>query len=433
MKPSVLKNLAWLFGERVALTLLVFLSNVYVIRYLGAERFGQLALFQVWLALTLTSTEFGLRRVFLALGQSRAIRLVLSATVRIKAFLGFGLAAVILVAILYLDRPPEYALLVGVVLLAPLEAYVYRFEAQLRNDVLARIRIGLAIVFAAARIGLCFGGFGVAEIAATYALPPVLLGFSCRLLARREEAHAIPAEHPVREANVRGHLLRRASFMFASVLAVQLHARADQLLLNAFAGATELGLYAGAYKFLEQLMMIPVIVNSVLLPAMSRRGDADTADGLEQAYFATFVLALGLALAVGLAAKPIVALVLGPEFAPAADILAILAWGIPGLFLASVSGLFYSLKGLEHLGFVRNLTGLATTVVLGLILIPRYGAAGAAWSMVASYTFIAFGLEWLSPRFRRNVELKLKAFIAMFSVRSYEALIQRMGRPSEPR
>jgi len=37
------------------LTLLVFLSNVYVIRCLGAERFGEFALFQVYLALSLTS------------------------------------------------------------------------------------------------------------------------------------------------------------------------------------------------------------------------------------------------------------------------------------------------------------------------------------------------------------------------------------------
>ncbi|WP_332674912.1 flippase [Aromatoleum sp.] len=432
MKSAVMKNLVWLFGERVALTLLVFLSNVYVIRYLGAERFGELALFQVYFALTLVATEFGLRRVFLALGRSRAIRLVLSATVTIKAFLGAGLAVVLLTAIVYLHAPAEYYLLVGVVLLAPLEAYVYHFEARLQNDLLARIRIGLAIVFATGRVGLCLAGAGVATIAATYVLPAMLLGLTCRVLVRRHALPALAATASARGAAVRAHVLRRSSYLFGSALILQLHARADQLLLHAFAGTGELGLYAGAYKFLEQLLMIPVILNGVLLPAMSRWDEGRAAEGLEQTYFATFLIALGLAGVVGLGAGPIIGFVLGPGFEASARILEVLALGIPGLFLANVSGLYYSLHGLEHLGFIRNLAGVVTGVALGLILIPRYGAIGAAWSMVASYTFTAFGIEWVSSRFRRNVQLKARAFAAMFSIRSYGALIALVGRQGGP-
>lgn len=432
MKRSVASNLAWLLGERVALTLVVFVSNVYVIRYLGAERFGELALFQVYLALTLTSTEFGLRRVFLALGQARAVQLVLAATVRIKMALGALLAVVIVGAVIGLHGRPEFLLLLVVVALAPLEAYVYHFEAQLRNDLLARIRIVLALALAALRVGLCAGGFGVTAIAATYVLPGVLLGLVCRTLARREAPPPAPP-HPAREAAVRGHVLRRSCFFFGSVILVQLHSRTDQLLLNAFAGSAELGIYAGAYKFLEQILMFPAMLTAVLLPALSRRSEAETTRGLEQAYFAILVLALAMAVGFSVAARPLVAIVLGPGFERAAGVLAILAWGIPGLFLASASGLFYSVNGLEQRAFVRNLMGLATAVGLGLILIPRYGAAGAAWSMVASYSFLAFGAEWCWAPLHRNARLKVRAVAALFSMRSYGALMHRMAGHHEPR
>lgn len=429
MSRAVSKNLAWLFGERVVVTLLVFVSNVYVIRYLGAQRFGQLALFQVYLALTLTSADFGLRRVFLALARSRALGAVLTLTVRIKFVLGLALAALLLAIVLGSGAPPEYLLLAGVALAAPLDAYVYHFEAGLRNDLIARIRIVVAIGFAAIRVGLCAKGFDVAAIAVTYALPPVLLGTACRVFAAREPLAPRPRLSPARIATIRGQLLRRAAFLFGSVLVVQLHARTDQLLVSFFAGPAELGLYAGAYKFLEQMMMIPVLLNGVLLPAIGRRrGAAETARALEQVYFATFLVSLGLALVVAVAARPIVDLVLGAGFERSADILAILAWGLPGLFVAAVSGLFYSLNGLEHLALLRNLAGFVVSVLLGVLLVPRLGAEGAAWTMVASYSFLAFGFEWCAPRFRRNVRLKLNAFISMFSARSYGALIERMGR-----
>lgn len=429
MTRAVSKNLAWLFGERIVVTLLVFVSNVYVIRYLGAERFGQLALFQVYLALALTSTDFGLRRVFLALARSRALDVVLALTVRIKLVLGLALAAILLAIVLASDAPPQYLLLAAVVLAAPLDAYVYHFEAKLRNDLLARIRIVVAIALAAIRVGLCMKGFGVAAIAVTYALPSLLLGAACRALAAREPARTRPRLSPARVSTIRRHLLRRSAFLFGSLLVVQLHARTDQLLVNFFAGPAELGLYASAYKFLEQMMMIPILLNGVLLPAIGRRrGAAETARALEQVYFGTFLISLGLALVVTAAARPIVDLVLGPGFERSADVLAILALGIPGLFLAAVSGLFYSVNGLEHLALVRNLAGFTISALLGVLLVPRLGAEGAAWTMVASYSFLAFGFEWCAPRFRGNVRLKLKAFMSMFSVRSYGALIERMGR-----
>ena len=426
MKRVIATNLAWLLAERVLVTLVVFVSNVYVIRTLGATRFGELALFQVYLALTLTGTEFGLRRVFLALGRSRAVGLVVDATVAIKLAVGALLGVALAVALRQLDSRPEYFLLLAVVALAPLEAYVYHFEAQLRNDLLARIRIGLALAMAGARVVLCLSGAGVPTLAATYVLPSVLLWLACRVLARRRPR---PRATPRRRAAVRGHVLRRAAFFFGSVILLQLHARIDQLLLAALAGSAELGIYAGAFKFIEQLALLPAMLTGVLLPALSRRAAGDTASSLHVVYFAAFAASLGLAAALALGAGPLVALALGPGFAAAAPVLTVLAWGVPALFLANVSGLFYSLEGMEHWAFLRNLAGLALGLALGLVLIPRYGALGAAWSMVTSYSFVAFAVEWCAPRLRRNARLKARAFGALFSPRGYGALLARMGLP----
>ncbi len=424
MKRSIASNLGWLLLERVVVTLLVFVANLYVIRYLGAERFGMLALFQVWLALTLTGTDFGLRRVFLALARSRAIGLVLGATVRVKLAVGTSAGTVLALALWAFEAPPQYWLLLSVLALAPLEAYVYHFEAQLRNDLLARIRITLALAMAGARVGLCVGGAGVAALAVTYVLPSLLLWTTCRVLAR---GHTRPVASSARQDAVSGHVLRRAGFFFGSMVLVQLHARIAQLLLAAFADRAELGYYAGAFKFIEQLALLPAMVSSVLLPALSRGSSGQTAHKLEAVYFAAFLASLALAAGLVLTAPTLIALTLGPGFAPAAPVLAVLACGVPAVFLANLSGLFYSLERMEHWALLRNFAGLAVGLALGLVLIPRHGALGAAWSMVASYAFVAFAVEWCSPHLRRNALIKLRAFGALFSPRGYGALFARMG------
>jgi O-antigen/teichoic acid export membrane protein len=274
-------------------------------------------------------------------------------------------------------------------------------------------------------VGLCAAGYGLSALAATYVLPSILLWLMCRLLARREGELAPPESN--RAARVQDHVLRRAALFFGSLLLVQLHARIAQLLLAAFAGHAELGLYGAASKFIEQALMLPAMLSAVLLPAMSRRHADETAARLEQVYFATLLLSLGLAVAFALASEPLVRWILGPEFAAASGILAILALSLPGLYLTSVSGLYYSLNGLELWALLRNLAGLALALVFGLLLIPRHGATGAAWATVASYTLTAFAVEWCAPAFRANVLLKLRALASLWSARSYAALFARMG------
>ncbi|WP_446914185.1 oligosaccharide flippase family protein, partial [Klebsiella pneumoniae] len=69
---------------------------------------------------------------------------------------------------------------------------------------------------------------------------------------------------------VRKYILSRSFFFWVSVLAVQLNMRTDQLMLSALAGTASVGIYAGAYKLVEQLMSIPSILANVLLPHISR-------------------------------------------------------------------------------------------------------------------------------------------------------------------
>lgn len=429
---SVRASVAWLVGERVATTLVVFASNILVIRYLGAEGFGHLALFQIFLALLTLGTDLGLRRVFLSLGRARALTLVSAATWRIKAVLALLLGAALAGAVLGQQAAPDYLLLLGVVLAAPLDVHLYRFEAGLRNGLLARIRVGLALAMALARVLLCWGGQDLTLIAATYVAPPVLLNLIVAALGRsslRERSATAAKLSRARLRTVQRHVLRRALWGFGAVLILQLGLRADQLLLGHLAGPQALGWYASAYKFVEQIGMLAMMLNGILLPALSRRGEAETRALLQSIYFATLVASLLAAAVLGGAAGLIVDTAYGPAFAPAGEVLAILALAIPGITLSLTGTLYYSLTGADAQLMLRAAAGLAIALAASLLLIPRYGAVGAAWAVVISQTLLAFGVDAMTPATRANNALKWQALAGLFSPENYRRLASQARRP----
>jgi O-antigen/teichoic acid export membrane protein len=334
--------------------------------------------------------------------------------------------------VLGLEVPPDYLLLLGVVLAAPLDIFLYRFEADLRNGLLARIRVGLALAMALARVLLCWGGQDLTLIAATYVAPPVLLNLIVAGLGRTllRERSGTPAKLPgARLRAVQRHILRRALWGFGAVLILQLGLRLDQLLLAHLVGPRELGWYASAWKFLEQVTILATMANGILLPALSRRSQAETRALLQSIYFATLVASLLAAAVLGGAAGLIVDTAYGPAFGPAGEVLAILALAIPGITLSLTGTLYYSLTGADAQLMLRAAAGLAIALAASLLLIPRYGAVGAAWAVVISQTLLAFGVDGLSRATRANNVMKWQALAGLFSPENYRRLVSQARRP----
>ena len=112
------------------------------------------------------------------------------------------------------------------------------------------------------------------------------------------------------------------------------------------------------------------------------------------------MLALSVLLALGLTwlADPIVTLVYGSHFTPAAQALRVLIWSlIPYTFSAYLS-LDFIAQGKERKILQATLFGLAISAGMYALLIPRIGAIGAGWGMLTGEGVVAATLLWLSRK-----------------------------------
>lgn len=164
-----------------------------------------------------------------------------------------------------------------------------------------------------------------------------------------------------------------------------LNTRLDFAILGAWAGPAVLGSYAVASKYAELLRLPSLALTWITYP---RLVGLDTATAARRA----MALARPALLAVALAAIPVFALagpvtrlLYGSGFESAVRPAQVIAAGMVLSGAAgAASGYLYG-RGRPGLNSAVLAVGLGATVVLDLLLIPRYGAMGAAVASAVAY------------------------------------------------
>jgi O-antigen/teichoic acid export membrane protein len=179
----------------------------------------------------------------------------------------------------------------------------------------------------------------------------------------------------------------------AGELATSTNARADQSIMGAISPERELGLYAVAVNAGEVLLYLPNAVGSAIVPNLVETGydelEATTLRAFRMVFAVTTVAVVGAAIAGTL----LIPLVFGAKFEGSITPFLLLlpgAWGYAAqkVFSSALTGL--GQPGRSSLG---PLTALLTGLALDAVLIPLYGAQGAAGA--ASAAFIAGGIASL--------------------------------------
>lgn len=247
----------------------------------------------------------------------------------------------------------------------------------------ARVQEGLVLLvlrasglcLAAAALAAGAGFVGLSWALAVSTAPALVLG---AWLLRR---HRPPV--PGRQATV-ARVLQQAAPLAVYGGLLLLSPRVEALLLPWLRDDAETGLFVVALTALWPLSLVPNAVASGAMPALTR--EALAGEGLVRRRTAATLALFAAPAAVGLwiVAPSLVPFVFGPEFAPAAAWLRILAMALVPMFINGL--LSWALIAAERASLLPRLLGMRIGVafVLALVLVPRFGATGAAVGFVVS-------------------------------------------------
>ena len=245
--------------------------------------------------------------------------------------------------------------------------------------------------------------YGVNGAVAAYVLACALVLVLARVLWRQ----AAPRAHFKHETPVRGEVLRSCLPLLWLNLMLAALMWADALLLGVWGSATDVGIYAIAKRVAIVLGLVTYAVSISAPPRFATLYDQGRVGELERLARTTLCLMglLGLPVLVVLVAFPDWVLGwFGDDFRAGAELLTVLALGQFATFLHVVNAKLLIMAGRERLvGGVVTVVADAN-IALNCVLIPEYGAMGAA---------IAYTLSHTAMSVTSTVVLKAKLSIAL--------------------
>ena len=232
--------------------------------------------------------------------------------------------------------------------------------------------------------GLYFALWRFAPVDLKYLILPVQGLRLVKSLVLTALSGARPPRQSLREDRA---LFRQAlSFGFLpmlSTLLVTFNYTLDILFLKSMGTAEELSLYTLAALIINYVWMIPDAFKEVLYSRVAR-GESETEVRISIRGSVALVLLCGGAFA--LAGRPVLAWVFGAEFLPAWNLVLILFIGAVSMIYYKMLGVVLITEGRTGVYFGILLSSVLLNAVSNLLMIPRFGMIGAAWSSVLSYT-----------------------------------------------
>ncbi|HEX2086099.1 MAG TPA: oligosaccharide flippase family protein [Solirubrobacteraceae bacterium] len=172
-----------------------------------------------------------------------------------------------------------------------------------------------------------------------------------------------------------------------TVLTQHLSYRVDILFIQVLKGNADVGWYSVTTTLAELLWYLPMAVGFVVFPRVAA-GRAARDDATEVAALCrwTILATAAAAVVLGVVASPLIEVMFGEDFLPAASATRLILFGIvTNVWFQIFSGYLAGAGRLRPI-LAGTGAGVALNVVLNLLLVPELGIDGAAISSSISYT-----------------------------------------------
>ena len=389
--PGLRRHYTSTLAANAAILLLGIVSGVLAARLLGPEGRGELAAIIVWPTALWVVGSLGMPQTvtFFSAQQPERRSVLLSTSLVIAAAQSGVLIAVgyFLLPLLLSRHRPEVLQLARLFLLTiPLSLFsIYLLnllQGAMRLDAYNLSRIFLAAWYAL----VLFVLFLLEQPHLGQVVAWQLGGYAAGLLLNAGLVHHLLRPQWCWDASILRPLLSYAARNQLWAASYHLNPRLDQLAMSVWLAPEALGLYVVAVSLVSPLTITPNAIGIVTLPAAAREGSAHAADVIRLSLRWVLVLLLAGAAALFVLVPYLLPIFFGESFAPAVTACRVLVVAMIPLGLSVV--LYESLRALNRplVPAFAELTGIAATLILLYLLLPRFGYLGAAFASLGAYS-----------------------------------------------
>lgn len=429
VKNRTIKNAGWLIGGQLTNKVLSFVVGIFTARYLGPSNYGLINYAAAYITFFASVCTLGINSVIvknlvdhpeeegLTLGTTMVLRMVSSL---LSAVMIIGIVSVV-------DMGEPETILVAALSTISLFFQAFDslrswFQAKLQSKFAAIASVIAYLAVSGYKILLLVLHKSVAWFAVANAIDYLVVAVFLLLAYRRQGGPKFSfSGRKARE------LLTSSVSFIVSGLMISVYASTDKLMLKQMLSETAVAHYALAVSISGMWTFVLSAIIESLYPSIAQLHTVDRQAYLRknrQLYAIVFYASLTMSLVLTALAEPFIVLFYGAQYLPAVAPLQIVVWYTAFSYLGVARNAWVVCENRQKYLKYLYMSAAVINVVLNLMLIPVWGAAGAAMASLVTQISTTMVLPALIGPLKENAKLMFDA------IRLRDVLPGRKGRES---
>ncbi len=415
---KIIGNSGWLFFDKALRMCVGLFVNIWVVRYLGPDQFGQLSYATAFVALFGTFATLGLDGIVIReiVRKPDAAHEILGSALFLRLAGGITAFFVCTVSFFVVRQGDSsgtvlVAIIAGGMVFQAFDVIDFWFQSQMQSRSTVIAKNSAFLVTALTKVGLIIFHAPLIMFAWAAALE-IFLGAVGMVLSYKRHGYRL-TDWLGTFSRCR-HLLSDSWPLILSGLSIAVYMKIDQIMLGNLAGNDAVGIYTSATKLSEIWYMIPIIVVSSVFPAIVQSKEQDESlyhRRITRLFSLMAAISLLIAAPISLCSNWMVTTIYGAAFRAAGPVLAVHIWASLFVFYGVAQGPWDLTENLTRLAMVRIVIGATVNILLNLWLIPVHGALGAAVATVVSQALAAVFLNLMHKKTRPIFYCQIKSLL----------------------
>ena len=392
-KNKVLNNMSWLVGGKIVNMILQFFVSLATARYLGAENFGDINYVAAYVSFFSSIASLGLAVIVIkeiSLGrEDENVVIWTGIWMRLATAILSSIAVVAVVSISNHNDPTIrlIAILESLAIaFSAIDTFMYWFQGKLLAKYVSIASTLAYLGKSIYNIYLLAHNSDIVWFAFATSVDTILLALFLFLFYVR-----LNGFQPAFSWSIGKSLMKQSYHYMISGLIAVVYSQVDRIMLKSMLSSTSVGLYSAALTIAAMWSIIPSAIIQSVSPVLYQKAEDEYQlflKRLRQSYALIWALNILWSLGISVFSYWVVYLLYGTDFLGAQIPLIIVVWYTGISAIGNLTQVYLAIHGLNKYINYFAVAGLITDVVLNLLLIPRWGAVGAAIATLVTYVVI---------------------------------------------
>ena len=412
----IVKNASWLITGRVIQMVLSFVIGLLIARYLGPSNYGIINYAAAYITFFSTFCTLGINSVIVkniidhpeqegeTIGTTIILRLISSL---LSIFTIFGIVCVfdgkepttIMVVVLY-----SISLIFQV-----FDTLNYWFQSKLLSKYYAFATLIAYCIASVYKVILLIFGMSVHWFAVSNSVDLAVVAVVLFIFYKK--CNGPKFTFSVSKAK---ELLSVSYSYILSGLIVSIYSATDKIMIKQMSEESVVGYYSLAVSISTIWTFVLSAIIDSMKPSIMEYHNTDKEKYYlmnKRLYAIIFYISYGMSLVICLIAPQFIRIVYGDSYLPSVTPLRIVVWYVAFSYLGVARDIWVVCENNQKILKYLYIGSAILNIVLNMLLIPLFGASGAAIASLATQISTIFGFPMLFKRYRPNVKLIFEAII----------------------